>query len=65
MVPHAAVLAVVALGQAGSMVLHETFYDGIGPWVMSPGCDLLNSEVGVHGGHCFFDEFCCLVVAER
>ena len=42
-VPHVAVLAVVALGQAGSKVLHESFHDGIGPWVVSPGRDLLNS----------------------
>ena len=42
-VPHVAVLAVVALGQAGSKMLHESFYDGIGPWVVSPGRDLLNS----------------------
>ena len=32
-IPHVAVLAVVALGQAGSKVLHETFHDGVGPWV--------------------------------
>ncbi len=42
-VSHVAVLAVVAHGQAGSKVQHESFYDGIGPWVMFPGRDLLNS----------------------
>ena len=38
-----AVLAVVALGQAGRKVLPESFYDAIGPWVVSPGRDLLDS----------------------
>ena len=42
-VPHVAVLAVVALGQAGRKMLHESFYDGVGPWVVSPGRDLRNS----------------------
>ena len=37
-IPHVAVLAVVALGQAGRKVLHESFYDAIRPWVVAhPG----------------------------
>ena len=63
-IPHVAILAVVALGQAGGKVLHEAFHDGVGPWVMPPGRDLLNSKVRIHGGHCSLDELCGFVVAE-